>query len=403
MRIPLSIAAFMVLVSSAARPGDAVRIDSVELLQPQPHESDGAVLWYDPLDEPSSQYFEQKGDLTSREALGGRGKSLEVFYPGGKKGGGSANRKLAIGDTPVGSRKAVKRGKKIEDLFWRIYVKHQKGWTGGGPAKMSRAMIFNGSNWSQAMISHVWGSGPNLTLDPVRAASGDRATTSRYNDWSGLKWLGNSPGSQFKIHSTEESGRWVCVEAEARLNTPGKSDGYNCLWIDGIKQCERKNLDFRSSYTKYGINAVFLESYWNQGSPLDQYRWYDDFVVSTRYTGPVYTPLNPVLIRTAGEGSWEVEIAARGKGGAVVLNRSENTGRGRNPIIGEDIRGDLVWRSGPAPGRRLKVDSRSGEFLGPRSGKDRLEPGKLHFCRSRASGGAWSAWHQGFQTCRGEE
>ena len=86
---------------------------------------------------------------------------------------------LAIGKTPVAPGKAVKKGKTFENVFWRLYVKHQDGWQGGGPAKMSRAMIFNAGNWSQAMISHVWGSGSNLTLDPVRAASGTSATTSR--------------------------------------------------------------------------------------------------------------------------------------------------------------------------------------------------------------------------------
>jgi hypothetical protein len=387
-----------ILAPVPASAGETVRIGSIELLEPQPHEHDQAVIWYDSFDTPSNQYFEQKGGLSAEEALGGRGKSLEVFYPKGRKGGGSANRKLAIGDSPVGSRKAVKKGMKFDNVFWRMYVKHQEGWTGNGPAKMSRATIFDSSSWSQAMISHVWGSGPTLTLDPVRAASGERATTSRYNDWEGLKWLGNSPGSQFKIHATEEAGRWICVEAQAKLNTPGKSDGYNCLWIDGIKQCERKNLDFRSSYTKYGINAILIESYWNKGAPADQYRWYDDLVVSTEYIGPLHTPVNPVLIRTAGAGEWEVVIAVRTEGGAVRLSRSENTGRGRNPIIGEDLEGEVVWSSKPFSGSKLRVDSTHGAFVGPRAGKDSLEPKKLHFCRSRAKDGPWSEWHQGFRT-----
>ncbi len=377
---------------------EVVRIDSIEPLEPQPHKTNESVIWYDSFDKPSKQYFEQKGDLTPKQALGGKGRSLEVFYPKGKGGSGSANRKLAIGDTPVGSGKAVRKGEKFDTVYWRMYVKHQKGWIGNGPAKMSRVMIFNAGDWSQAMISHVWGSGPNLTLDPVRAARGDKATTSRYNDWGGLTWLGNSPGSQFKIHATEESGRWVCVEALAKLNTPGKSDGYNCLWIDGIRQCERRNLDFRSQYTKYGVNAVFMESYWNKGSPVDQYRWYDDLVVSTGYIGPVYTPLNPVLLRTSGSGSWMVEIAARDDKGPVAINRSENTGKGRNPVIGENINGELVWRSKLLSGSKTEVNNTNGRFMGSRKGRNRLEQKKLHFCRSRAENGEWSTWHQAFQT-----
>lgn len=405
MKTGTTILVLAVLGSTPVFAAEVVRIESIEILEPQPHASDPAVIWYDAMDEPSSQYFEQKGELSSRETLGGRGRSLEVFYPKGEKGGGSANRKLAFGDCPVGRGKALKRDRTFDDVYWRIYVKHQDGWTGEGPAKMSRAMILNAGDWSQAMISHVWGSGPHLTLDPVRAAEGTEATTTRYNDWDGLKWLGNAPASQFPIHATEEAGRWVCVEARARLNTPGKSDGYNALWIDGIRQCERKDLDFRSRYMKHGINAIFLESYWNQGSPVDQYRWYDDFVVSTKPIGPVVAPVCPTLIATLEDGTWEAEIAVRlesgreGPAGATVeIARAEDRGRGRTPVVGESIRGCVVWRSKPAGDRRLRVDAASGEFVGPRAGERRLEAGRVHFCRSRARGGSWSAWHQPFRT-----
>jgi len=387
------------------------RIHHVEMLEPQPWKSDDAVIWYDPWDEPSDQYFEQKGPLTDKEAFGGKGKSLEVFYPKGKGGGGSANRKLGIGDSPVGRGKAVKKGKKFQEVFWRMYVKHQRGWTGGGPAKMSRVTIFNASNWSQAMISHVWaGGGDRLSLDPVRAARGTSCTTSKYNDWGGLKWICNSPASQFRLHSTEESGRWVCVEAQAKLNTPGKSDGYNALWIDGIKQCERRKLDFRSSYTKYGINAVLIEAYWNKGSPVDQYRYYDDLVVSTKPIGPAVTPLNPVLVKTAYEGdgkqgAWEVEVAVRSEAGTVTIAKAEDCGNKWNPIIGEDIKGDVVWKSKPVTGDGVKVTvgAATGSFGGERAGKSCLEPKKLHFCRVRQKSAdgtwsAWSGWHQGFAT-----
>jgi hypothetical protein len=40
--------------------------------------------------------------------------------------------------------------------------------------------------------------------------------------------------SDFWISATEESGRWVCAEARAKLNAPGQQDGEAALWIDGI-------------------------------------------------------------------------------------------------------------------------------------------------------------------------
>jgi len=396
------------VVSGAA---EVPKIDSVGLLEPQPHGSDPAVIWYDNFDDEAklAAYFEKGGPLVGRQFFGLRGKSMECHYPKGHRGIG--NRKFAFGDSPVG--RPVKAGQQFTNVYWRMYVKHQKGWTGGAPAKMSRATIMNASNWSQAMISHVWG---GLSLDPVRAAEGTRCITTKYNDFDNLKWLQNSPSSQFKISATEESGRWVSVEAKARLNTPGRSDGYNCLWIDGIKQCERTNLDFRSRYTDKGINCIFLEAYWNNGSPVDQYRWYDDFVVSTKYIGPVHTSLNPVLIKTPFHGpgtqkAWEVEVAMAkplGTGDSsktVIISMNEKTQAGKDPIIGEDINGEVVWTSKTIEGEGLQVtvDAEAGSFVGPRAGESSLEPKKLHFCRVRqqdANGqwSPWSPWHQGFQT-----
>ena len=34
------------------------------------------------------------------------------------------------------------------------------------------------------------------------------------------------------------------------------------------------------AYSAFGLNAILLESYWNTGSPADQERYFDDFVVS---------------------------------------------------------------------------------------------------------------------------
>ena len=181
------------------------------------------------------------------------------------------------------------RGKRFDEIYWRIYVKHELGWE-GSPAKMSRATSIVSGNWQQAMIAHVWsGKDVTLTLDPASGVEGQTRTikTTRYNDFENLNWLGNEPTSQFRISSTEESGYWVLVEASAILNTPGQNNGSSCLWINGQLEAERQNLNFRGRYTGHGINAVFLESYWNKGSIKTQGRWYDNFIVSTRPIGPV--------------------------------------------------------------------------------------------------------------------
>ena len=359
------------------------RIESVATVEIQPHESDTAVIWFDDFDGPVKSYTESSGELDSETKFGPSGQSMECFYAAGSLGVG--NRKVFFGDSPYGN--VIKRGTKFDEIYWRIYVKHQAGWTGGGPAKMSRATSIVSSAWNQAMIAHVWSSGESLTLDPASGvpADSDYVITTKYNDFDNLRWLGNKPVSEMKISSTEESGWWVCVEARAKLNTPGKSDGENQLWIDGRLECERTGLDWIGSYTGHGINAVFLEAYWNDGSPVDQSRWYDNFVISSQRIGPVVTPVNPVLYKTAYSGpdtqqAWEAEIASDRQGSRVV------------------------WRSGAVTaGDSVRVDQASGTFAGSLAGRVSLAEGTTYYTRVRqqSSSGVWSdwsRWHQEFLT-----
>ncbi|HLY11815.1 MAG TPA: fibronectin type III domain-containing protein [Planctomycetota bacterium] len=363
MRTP--IAAILLLLwtrpTSAQEKAESPRVESVVPAAKQPHAGNPAVIWYDSFDGPEStqlQYFEYQSGTpgakrSDQEALGGTGQSLELFYGKGKQGVGG--RKLLFGDAPFG--RPVRKGERFTDVYWRIYVKHQKGWT-GSPAKMSRATGFASGSWTQAFILHVWsGSGSTLTLDPARGVRDAQVVTTKYNDFPNLKWLGNSPSGKFPVHATEEAGRWICVEARLKLNSPGKADGLAQLWVDGVLDTERKGMDFRGTYDEHTINAVFLESYWNEGSPVDQYRWYDDFVVSTQPIGPLVAPRKPTLLLTSTT-ACEVEIAGDSRGSTVV------------------------WSTPSATGKVVVTTA--------------LEPGTTYFCRVRHPGGEWSPWHQPF-------
>jgi hypothetical protein len=369
--------------SCADAPPETPHIDSVIMVRPQPHESAPEVIWYDDFDGPAKRYTEAEGAVVAEEAFGASGGSMLAHYDRGSRGMG--NRKVFFGDSPTGD--VVNPGRSYQEVYWRIYVKHQHGWTGGGPAKLSRATSIVSSNWAQAMIAHVWSDDDALTLDPASGVRGDKVVTTKYNDFDNLRWLGNRPASPMKLFSPEETGRWVCVEARVKLNAPGRRDGVNQLWIDGRLEAERTGLDWRGSYTGHGINAVFLETYWNEGSPVTQSRWIDNFVISTVPIGPVVVPRNPVLIKTpyrepGGQKAWQVEVAADEAGSSVV------------------------WRSGTigAPGR-VRIDDKAGRFVGRLSGRDRLAAGQIHFVRVRQQSptgewSAWGGWHQPFETQR---
>ncbi len=367
---------------------EAPKIEAVSMLPEQLHRTDPAVIWYDDFNHGQLGYTESSGPIDSTVGFGPGDYSMRCDYPANSQGIGG--RKVFFGDSPTGQ--VVKPGRKHQEIYWRIYVRHRYGWTGGGPAKMSRATSIVSGNWAQAMISHVWSSDSALTLDPASGVYDkntglftDRVFTTKYNDFDNLKWLGNRPTSELKISSRAESGWWVCVEARARLNTPGQKDGVNQLWIDGKLEAERTGLDWRGSYDSYGINAVFLEAYWNERSPVSQSRWYDNFVISTEPIGPVVTPRNPVLHKMPYHGpgaqaAWEAEVAADPAGGRVV------------------------WRSNPVTaGDSVRVDTLAGGFTGRLQGRTALDPGQRYLVRVRQQSdngqwSQWSRWHQYFVT-----
>ncbi|MFN2396709.1 MAG: hypothetical protein ABR597_13590 [Bacteroidales bacterium] len=358
------------------------RIDFVEMLEVQPHENDAAVIWYDDFSF-KKKYMDETGDIDYAVNFGLKGGSMDAGFDKGDVTG-NGNRKVAFGDFP-GNVYKVRDGEQFDEVYWRIYVKHQHGWE-GRPAKMSRATSIVAERWRQAMIAHVW-SGPDnsLTLDPASGVEGqtDKIKTIRYNDFGNLNWLGNKPASNFQISDTKEGGYWVLVESRAKLNTPGKNDGINQLWIDGRLEAERKNLNFRGSYTEHGINAVFLESYWNDGAVKTEGRWYDNFVISTKSIGPVVCPAKPTLNKTPYYGpgklaEWELELSSDYNGNDVVF------------------KSDKIKKK-----EQITVERKSGSFSGSLAGKPALESGKTYFCRVRQKStngewSDWSRWHQEF-------
>lgn len=359
------------------------RIDFISTIPVQPQEKDTNVIWFDDFDDVKI-YMESRGDLDNKVHFGAYGSSMKAGF---KKGDitGEGDRKVAFGDFPEATP-TLKKGEKFDEIYWRIYVKHEHAWE-GAPAKMSRATSIVSGNWQQAMIAHVWSGGNNtITLDPARGVEGqtDQIKTTKYNDFENLTWLGNKPTSRFRISSTKESGYWVMVEARAKLNTPGKADGVNQLWIDGRLEAERLKLNFRGKYTTHGINAVFLESYWNSGSPKTQGRWFENFVISTQPIGPVVCPANPTLYKAPylGPGQlagWEVKLATDYEGNDVVYYSSL---LGRNEAV--------------------VVNTDNGHFSGSLKEKVLLQSGKVYYCSVRQKSlkgdwSDWSRWHQGFK------
>jgi hypothetical protein len=236
------------------------------------------------------EYDNSGGDFVPMSGLGVNGSSgMRVIYRPGQSGAG--NLKLAFGSTPSSYFRAVDAGTaKYREVYWRMYVQNQPGWTGGGGDKLSRAIVFANSAWAEATIGHVWSGSPGaaqdyLVLDPASGTdtAGNLLTTG-YNDFAHFTWLGAQQGTT-PLFNSSNVGQWHCVETHMKLNNAGQSDGLFEFSVDGNLDAQRTGLNWLGSYSAFGINAIFFENYWNATSPVVEQRYIDNIVVSTQPIG----------------------------------------------------------------------------------------------------------------------
>ncbi|WP_218781692.1 hypothetical protein, partial [Paenibacillus sp. MY03] len=202
---------------------------------------------------------------------------------------GAGGMKVAFGKTPDPYISPVSRdGEIIREIYYRMYLKHDENWIGGGGDKLSRVTSLT-SNWAQPFIGHVWSgnSTPNnpdkdyLLLDPASGTdeAGNLMTT-KYNDFNNLRWLGIKKGLT-PIFSSDYVGKWYSIEVHIKLNDAGQANGVFEYWINNTLQASKTDMNWMGNYDAYGINAVLFEHYWNSGSLQDQNRYFDNIVIST--------------------------------------------------------------------------------------------------------------------------
>jgi len=82
-------------------------------------------------------------------------------------------------------------------------------------------------------------------------------------------------------------GRWICVEFMLKHNTPGRPDGEQAFWIDGVLLGHWKGINWRKT-EGLKANALTLESYitdtWTK-NPVNVV-FFDNVVIARRYIGP---------------------------------------------------------------------------------------------------------------------
>jgi hypothetical protein len=240
-----------------------------------------------PLAEKYFEYDDNNGDFIPIKGAGRDGSTgMRAIWQPGESSAGSL--KKSFGRIPGGylNKNNPMPGKNFKEIWWRIDVKTQEGWTGGGADKLTRATVFADSAWSQGLIAHVWSSGNFLVLDPASGIDekGNIKST-RYNDFANLRWLGNKKGT-IDLFSDANAGKWYCVTAHLKVNTPGVPDGVFEFWVDDTLQAGSYNLNWHGVWNakgeNYMINAVFFENFWNNGSPKQQERYFDNLLISEK-------------------------------------------------------------------------------------------------------------------------
>ncbi|HQH26168.1 MAG TPA: hypothetical protein PLP17_02130 [Oligoflexia bacterium] len=285
---------FLLLVLAQACAGGGGGAVSSGASENESGDEAGVIIFSDdfesdqPLGERYFEYDDASGSFARAPRVGINGSyAMQARWQPGQVEAGSL--KLAFGRTPAGLGAVPPRftEQDFRDVYWRLYLRNEPGWN-GIPDKLSRATSFaSNDSWAQAMIAHVWSSNtePVLVLDPASGIGGDNnLVTTQYNDFDNLRWLGAESGST-AVFAVENAGRWFCIEAHARLNSPGAADGVFELWIDGQPEASISGLDWVGGWQDYGINAVFVENYWNAGAPGERVRYIDNLVVSTGYIG----------------------------------------------------------------------------------------------------------------------
>jgi len=262
---------------------------------------DSDWIWCDDFEiDRLSSYFEygdDGGDFIRMSNVGVNSSvGMRVLFQVGESSAGDL--KLAFGRTPQAYFSAVDLGVvDYRDVYWRMYLRHESGWVGGGGNKLSRATIFaSSSSWAQAAFGHVWSGGVGdefLALDPASGTDlvGNLLTT-KYNDFANMNWLGKKL-SVSTLFSGSDVGQWYCVEVRMKLNDAGLSNGVFTLWVDGVLEAENTGMNWVGSFSDYGINTIIFENYWNAGSVATQERYFDNIVVSTKKIGCGDLPSSP--------------------------------------------------------------------------------------------------------------
>jgi hypothetical protein len=175
-----------------------------------------------PLQARYFEYDDNDGDFLRLPNAGRDGSAgMRALWQKGEVSAGAL--KKSFGRTPgayIGTHAAFPE-KDFKEIYWRIDVKREAGWVGGGADKLTRATVFADAGWKQGTMAHLWSSGDFLVLDPASGID-DHGTlkSTKYNDFANLRWLGSKKGTTALFNDTN-GGKWLFLFYNVKLNHAG--------------------------------------------------------------------------------------------------------------------------------------------------------------------------------------
>jgi len=372
-------------------PADAVSLDAVPgVFFSERFESGGGL----------QDIFHDSGDnherfrISTTDPFSGKTAIQQTYIPiprtTGDPGSGGWGWRF-FGDNPHAS--SIADPSPVTTAVARWYHKYEEGFQPRDgwqfPQKMARMRAFHDGPWSGAYTVLFWFSGEDGHLSIERHTRAPDAHR---------EWLPNHV-SDFRLSDAHNTGRWIHYELRVALGEGARADTIQA-WADGVLLCNIVGDDLSAGYRDYTLNGMSWDCYWNNGSPADQSRFFDDIALSSSPIGPARSPVNPI-IHVTGDPSqaWQIEIAEATQLPLVVADSFDGVTTRLEPAAFER---DVVWTAHltGSPGE-ITVDAATGRF--PPSGSDRLRHNRLHQVRVRrqaASGqwSPWSPWHAGFAT-----
>jgi len=279
----------------------------------------------------------------------------------------------------------------LQEAYFRWYFRYQDGWlpeicrgqadcrnpncgdpgyvhhneSRHGAAKMGRITNLH-SGWRQTFVAHVWADFNTLSLDPTSGVNireaGDRMVTMRYNDFNNFTWTGNR-GEPMHVMTPDYHGVWYSVEVRVKLNDPGVNNGVFEMWLDADSRTCPPTVSITNKNWVgstilgpdgyFGINAFFLEYYWNNGSPAYQRRYFDNLVISRAPIGPaifLHGEEDTRIEGIVGLPNAEVNLSTRTID-AFVLNGTGTVDLTAIPV-GSNVERVTYWATGVEPALR---------------------------------------------------